>query len=139
MKKKKKTKMTKKSSVLLVLLALGCSREEKKAKLTVTTRTTCSLRTADKRADFIIKCAEAANPKSDEEGEDLVEECRLTADHLYCDERTHDLKEGLTLLGTCEEMRTGPKGWFEACVRYGAQATGLGPVERYDFPDAGVR
>lgn len=36
------------------------------------------------RADFIIKCAEAANPKSDEEGEDLVSQCEKTSEELFC-------------------------------------------------------
>lgn len=35
-------------------------------------------------ADFIIKCAEAANPKSDEEGEDLVSQCELTGARTLC-------------------------------------------------------
>ena len=38
----------------------------------------------DKRAEFILKCAKAANPMSDEEGEDLVEQCELTSHNLYC-------------------------------------------------------
>lgn len=37
------------------------------------------------QAKFIIDCAKAANPMSDEEGEDLVAECRKTAYYLYCE------------------------------------------------------
>jgi hypothetical protein len=33
---------------------------------------------------FVIACATAANPKSDEEGEDLVRQCELTATNLHC-------------------------------------------------------
>jgi hypothetical protein len=33
---------------------------------------------------FVVKCAEAANPKSDEEGEDLVAQCEETARRLHC-------------------------------------------------------
>ena len=40
----------------------------------------------DKRAEFIINCAKAANPMSDEEGEDLVIQCERTSRHLFCDE-----------------------------------------------------
>lgn len=35
-------------------------------------RTECDI---EKRAKFIVDCARAANPMSDEEGEDLVKEC----------------------------------------------------------------
>lgn len=38
---------------------------------------------ADKAATFIVECAAAANPLSDEEGEDLVAECKYTARDLY--------------------------------------------------------
>lgn len=36
------------------------------------------------RAKFIVECAAAANPKSDEEGEDLVAECGKQAEKLFC-------------------------------------------------------
>lgn len=35
-------------------------------------------------AEFIIKCSEAANPKSDEEGEDLVIQCERTGTNTLC-------------------------------------------------------
>jgi hypothetical protein len=38
----------------------------------------------ERQADFILKCAEAANPKSDEEGEDLVMQCEKTSRNLFC-------------------------------------------------------
>lgn len=37
------------------------------------------------RAKFIIECAKAANPMSDEEGEDLVKECERTSFSLFCE------------------------------------------------------
>ena len=39
---------------------------------------------ADKRAKFIIDCAKAANPMSDEEGEDLVKQCDSSSRELFC-------------------------------------------------------
>ncbi len=39
----------------------------------------------DKRAKFIIDCARAANPMSDEEGEDLVKQCDSSSQHLFCE------------------------------------------------------
>lgn len=38
---------------------------------------------SEKAAQFIVDCAKAANPLSDEEGEDLVYQCELTAKKLY--------------------------------------------------------
>ena len=39
----------------------------------------------ERHAAFIIDCATAANPMSDEEGEDLVYQCELTARSLFKD------------------------------------------------------
>lgn len=39
----------------------------------------------EKRAKFIVDCAKAANPMSDEEGEDLVRQCDITSKHLFCE------------------------------------------------------
>ena len=38
----------------------------------------------ESRAKFIINCAKAANPMSDEEGEDLVKQCEKTSVNLFC-------------------------------------------------------
>ena len=38
----------------------------------------------NKQAKFIIECARAANPMSDEEGEDLVAQCEITSSRLFC-------------------------------------------------------
>lgn len=42
-----------------------------------------------KVADFVVNCAKAANPMSDEEGEDLVAECRRSGQAVLCPERTY--------------------------------------------------
>ena len=39
----------------------------------------------EKTANFIIECARAANPMSDEEGEDLVKECGYQARKIFCE------------------------------------------------------
>lgn len=39
-------------------------------------------------ADFVVQCAKAANPMSDEEGEDLVAECRRSGMLMLCPEQT---------------------------------------------------
>lgn len=38
----------------------------------------------ERLAKFIIDCSAAANPKSDEEGEDLVAQCELTGTKTLC-------------------------------------------------------
>jgi len=38
----------------------------------------------ESRAKFIIDCSKAANPMSDEEGEDLVKQCSWTSQDLFC-------------------------------------------------------
>lgn len=46
----------------------------------------CSMEQSERVAKFIVDCASAANPKSDEEGEDLVEQCEETAKNVLCPE-----------------------------------------------------
>ncbi len=46
--------------------------------------TVCDSQTAERRAEFIVQCSTAANPHSDEEGEDLVSQCEKTAKNLFC-------------------------------------------------------
>lgn len=39
----------------------------------------------EKRSVFILNCAKAANPMSDEEGEDLVKQCEDTSKNIFCE------------------------------------------------------
>jgi len=75
----------------LVLLFLGisfgvakCTFDKHKAEPEWRWKTIC--KDNDKRAEFIINCAKAANPMSDEEGEDLVLQCERTSRDLFCNE-----------------------------------------------------
>lgn len=47
------------------------------------------------RAKFIIDCAKAANPMSDEEGEDLILQCEKTSESLFCTEQKVKQPDGL--------------------------------------------
>ena len=47
-------------------------------------RRECLIESAERRAKFVLDCATAANPHSDEEGEDLVSQCESTAAALFC-------------------------------------------------------
>jgi len=66
--------MTRATLAALALLAVSCScdnRQEGKVR--------CIGIDQKVAREFIIECAKAANPMSDEEGEDLVHECGLQA------------------------------------------------------------
>lgn len=47
--------------------------------------TYCSQDQASTRAEFILKCTQAANPLSDEDPEDWVRECVATSVQLFCE------------------------------------------------------
>lgn len=60
---------------LISIIMMGCSM--------IKTRDGEECKASEERqAAFIIECARAANPHSDEEGEDLVAECRRTAQYV---------------------------------------------------------
>lgn len=63
---------------MLVLVSCGSNYEF--------TRGTINKCQGKELADFIVKCAKAANPMSDEEGEDLVQQCEWTGQRIYCKE-----------------------------------------------------
>lgn len=92
----------------IVLLLAGCGPQSSNY-----TETVCDPVTAPLRADFIVKCAEAANPKSDEEGEDLVRECGNQAEKLFCREERAFTIEGVSY--PCSEAKTPLE--MEACHR----------------------
>jgi len=64
------------TAITLVLLT-ACAEENFK------TYTQESIRGDEDAASFIVKCSKAANPMSDEEGEDLVQQCEDTAKRIY--------------------------------------------------------
>jgi len=69
--------------ILISLLVVGCSKPS--VEIRRSTRNECTtIEQKREVAAFILKCAEAANPKSDEEGEDLVIECRRTGLSVLC-------------------------------------------------------
>lgn len=72
--------------LLPILILVGCSNNKEVIIDKVTRRKCVEEKDRDKLANFIIKCAEAANPKSDEEGEDLVAQCESTGVNSVCPE-----------------------------------------------------
>ena len=67
--------------LIIVLLALaGCGQESN----TVTYRTDTICQNPVEVMKSIVDCSKAANPLSDEEGEDLVRQCQITAERILC-------------------------------------------------------
>lgn len=70
--------------IIFVMIAnSGCSKESRYVDRMK--RNQCvTMEQRRELASFIIKCSEAANPKSDEEGEDLVIQCERTGINTLC-------------------------------------------------------
>lgn len=71
--------MTPRIMMSLLLLAVACGDPEPHVR----TEREFLATDADRAARFVIDCAAAGNPKSDEEGEDLVWQCERTARALF--------------------------------------------------------
>lgn len=65
--------------ISILLLCIGCSKLKNEPHIYVGKH----IVDKDAAATFTINCARAANPMSDEEGEDLVAECFSKAEILY--------------------------------------------------------
>ena len=68
--------------ILNIIFVVGC---EGSTRVEVSSENVC-LQSEDRKnlAKFIIDCAKAANPMSDEEGEDLVKQCEWTGIKTIC-------------------------------------------------------
>lgn len=68
--------------LVLFLVLFGCENKKEIQRTEIHKCTSKSDRAL--LAQFIIDCSEAANPKSDEEGEDLVAQCEATGVRTLC-------------------------------------------------------
>lgn len=71
--------------LLFVFIGVGCNEASKPYEYRAWSEQQC--RSEHDRmalADYIVKCAAAANPKSDEEGEDLVMQCEESMKRSFC-------------------------------------------------------
>lgn len=77
--------------LLLFIFVGGCKRPESppKKKQTVVDRSTQCVTVEDKKrlSSFILECIKNGNPMSDEEPEDLVEQCEYTGKDVVCPTR----------------------------------------------------
>ena len=72
-------------SILIALLTVaGCSDDVGMTRQITDYEKHCTQDTVDSRARFILDCIENANPKSDEEPEDWITDCRHMAEETYC-------------------------------------------------------
>ena len=70
------------SVLVLMLFLMGC---EGSVEIQRSQDNLCVSKDSKKElASFIISCAKAANPLSDEEGEDLVKQCEWTGQRTIC-------------------------------------------------------
>lgn len=89
----------------------------------------CSMEQSERVAKFIVDCAEAANPKSDEEGEDLVEQCEETAKNVLCPEVafvSHRVDGVWTMSKACSQVKEPELA--KACRLYMVEHEFVGPV-----------
>lgn len=85
-------------SAVLAILLTGCGPSE---RTEVGLETWCDTEEAPALERMILACAKAANPMSDEEGEDLVAQCEKTAQRTVCPKRLIKTYYRCDLLGAC--------------------------------------
>lgn len=95
------------SAICLVLV--GCSNPEGQQRSYVKNLHHCTEETKQDRAEFILTCIENANPKSDEEPEDWITDCKWMAEQTLCKKEkvtiTEQCAHGESLLGSCSYWR----------------------------------
>lgn len=69
---------------LFILAFLVACSADPPVPIVYSVRKCSTMEHGERLAKFIIDCAAAANPKSDEEGEDLVAQCQETAEEILC-------------------------------------------------------
>src|SRR5210317_1198827 len=69
--------------ICLAILAMGCEPDRPSPDDFDAYRE-CVQWKGSEVMEFVVKCSEAANPKSDEEGEDLVAQCHKTGKAFGC-------------------------------------------------------
>ena len=72
--------------LLSVLLCVACSDNSEKGKVREieARQNYCTADTSKDRAEFILQCLKNANPKSDEEPEDWIYQCKEMAEDTLC-------------------------------------------------------
>ncbi len=79
-----------KKLILISIFLIGCSDTEIVIPV-------CTTEHQKQLSEFIILCAKAANPMSDEEGEDLVKQCEMTGKNIYCPRKKVCLPDGYSI------------------------------------------
>ncbi len=90
---------------LFAVVLFGCEAAERTRTIT---EYDCNTSTAQDRAEFILDCLEAGNPKSDEEPEDWIPLCMRKADQLFCKKRKFVVTETKKVGGFWTETHRRP-------------------------------
>lgn len=77
--------------VALLLLVAGCGEAGTFTRMEHECRDPADRKAA---AECLVKCNESANPKSDEEGEDLARQCSLECQEILCPTYTMKFARG---------------------------------------------
>jgi len=77
----------------------------------------CTMEHSERVAKFIVDCATAANPRSDEEGEDLVAQCQKTAEKILCPSVAHAKMSNTLTTEPCTTAHKKPE-FAEVCKPY---------------------
>lgn len=85
--------MTKYLISLPLLFLTACATDLDTTQVITRPGTYCEESTVEKRASFILQCIENANPKSDEEPEDWITDCRYMAEATYCKKVSFEITE----------------------------------------------
>ena len=75
-------KMIKSFSLIFLFILVGCEQDSSPTTL-FKIRNDCSGK-EELVAKYVVECSRAANPLSDEEGEDLVSQCETTMRRALC-------------------------------------------------------
>lgn len=78
-------------SLCVAFLLVGCGPGEIRERQK--TFVECDQTTAERRSEFILRCIEGGNPKSDEEPEDWMPLCMRKADDLFCPKKAYVVTE----------------------------------------------
>ena len=98
-------------ALFLALLLTACTDPPPDITVSYSIQRHCTtLEERQALAAFVVDCSRAANPKSDEEGEDLVAQCQGTAEKILCPEHRHRYttrKNGhVTVMADVEEVES---------------------------------
>ena len=97
------------AAIACMLLLVGCPPPEPEPPSHyVTHRKAMPPEMRERYARFVVECATAANPRSDEEGEDLVQQCEDTGFRVLGEQRKLCIRRQDGRSWACSTVSAGP-------------------------------